>query len=257
MTKQAKVMSKADLHVHTIFSDGLMSPEVLVEYVAEKTPLRVLAVTDHDTIAGALVAQAFCRRFPNDFGHLEIIVGEEVTSAEGDILALFIEKEVAPGQSAADTIQQIHERGGLAIAAHPCAFVMPGLGMEGMKGVGRKLATLPLDAVETRNATPTEFFSNPMTAFLNWTGPRHASTGGSDTHYLPTVGHTFTTFPGTTAADLRRAIETKQTRAGGSVYSPFLILHVLRDLLSRRLPVHNMTPERAANWPLASGFGGG
>lgn len=208
--------SKADLHIHTIFSDGLMTPEVLIEHVATKTDLRVIAITDYDTIAGGLIAQAFCERFLKDFGHLQVIVGEEVTSAEGDILALFIDRDILPGLSAAETIQQIHAAGGLAIAAHPYATLLGWLGMDGMSGVGRKLRTLPLDAVETRNATPTELFTNLLTAIVNRRGPAHTVTGGSDTHYLPTVGSTYTLFAGSTAEDLRRAIEQKQTMAGGA-----------------------------------------
>jgi hypothetical protein len=249
--KQQGSHGKADLHIHTIFSDGLMTPEVLVEYVVAKTDLSVIAITDHDTIAGALVAQAFCQRFHQDFGQLEIIVGQEVTSADGDILALFINQEIDPGLSAAETIDAIHAAGGLAIAAHPCAVMTSWLGMDGMKGVGRKMHTLPLDAVETRNATPTEFATNLITANMNQRGPRHAVTGGSDTHYLTTVGSTFTRFPGHTAADLRKAIEQKQTQAGGHVYSPFLIFKVIHDLLSRRLPIRHMASEHAAEWPLA------
>lgn len=242
---------KADIHMHTIFSDGLMTPEALIEFVAEKTDLSVIAVTDHDTIAGALVAQAYRNRFADDFAHLEVIIGEEVTSRDGDILALFVEEEIPPGLSAAETIERIHDIGGLAIAAHPFAHLLPFVGIEGMKGAGRKIRSLPFDGVETRNATPTEFFSNPLTGAVNRLGKRHARTGGSDGHYLPTVGTAYTVFPGSTADDLRKAIERRETRAGGRVYSPFLIFAVLRDLLSRRIPVREMDVRRASAWPLA------
>lgn len=221
----------------------------MVEYVAEKTDLRVIAVTDHDTLAGARVAQAYCRHFPDDFGHLEVIIGSEITSADGDILALFIEQDIPRGLSAAETVEHIHAQGGLAVAAHPYAAVFPLLGMEGMQGVKGLIRQLPFDGVEVRNATPTEFLTNPLTAWKK-RAIKSASTGGSDTHYLPTVGSTYTWFPGETAADLRHAIETQQTRAGGHVYSPFYIVSVLRDLMSRHLPVRDVNKVRGSQWPL-------
>lgn len=245
--------SKADIHIHTTYSDGLMTPEALVEYVAEHTDLRVIAVTDHDNLEGALVAKAYRDRFASDFPNLEVIPGMEVTSADGDILALFIDNEIPADLSAEETVRRIHAQGGLAIAAHPCSFVLPKFGDGGMRGAGRQIQNVEFDAVETRNATPTEFFGNPLTAWLNWRGQNLPTTGGSDTHYLTTVGSTYTVFPGTTAADLRHAIETKQVRAGGFIYSPLLIVNVLIDKYLRRLPVQDLPMKRAAHWSVESG----
>lgn len=242
--------SKADIHIHTTCSDGLMSPEALVEYVATKTDLRVIAVTDHDTIVGACRAKACADYFRRDFQQLEVIIGAEITSADCDILALFIEQDIPSGLSAAETIARIHEQNGIAIAAHPCAFVMPLLGIGGMRGAGRRIQSQPFDAVETRNATPTEFFGNWLTAWHNRRGQQLTTTGGSDTHYLPTVGSTYTWFPGQTAADLRLALENKTARAGGRVYSPLLIFNVLYDTLKKRLPMHTLPRE---SWPMTGG----
>ena len=67
------VWSKADLHVHSTHSDGHASVGEVLEYAARKTDLRVVAITDHDTIEGALQAQALA----GEYG-LEVVVGEEV-----------------------------------------------------------------------------------------------------------------------------------------------------------------------------------
>src|SRR5262249_16827629 len=136
---------KADIHIHTIFSDGLMSPEALVEFAATQTDLRVIAVTDHDTMAGGLVARAYRHYFPNDFGHLDVIVGPEITSRDGDILALFINEDIPPKLSAAETVERIHAQGGLAVAAHPYAFAFSLIGKEGMQGVKGLIRTVPFD----------------------------------------------------------------------------------------------------------------
>jgi len=240
---------KADIHIHTIFSDGLMSPEALIEFVLKETHLDVVAVTDHDTTAGARVAQAYVRHFESSFRSLEVIIGTEVTSADGDILALFVEDDLPAGKTAAETVALIHEQGGLAIAAHPFSHAPFLLRMDGMKGVQKLIASVPFDGVEVRNGTPTEWLSNRISYWQNRRGPARSETGGSDGHYLPSVGKAYTRFPGKTADDLRRAIESGTTAAGGRVYSPFLITRLLRELVSRQLPAHRLPSERAS-WPL-------
>lgn len=242
---------KADIHIHTIFSDGLMSPEALVEYTVFHTDLNVIAVTDHDTICGALVAQAYARRFQDTFRPFEVVVGTEVTSANGDILALFVSQDIPSNRSALETVDRIHDQGGLAIAAHPFSHAPLLLHMKGMKGVQRLIETVPFDGVEVRNGTPTELISNYLTAWNNRRGHRCSETGGSDTHYLPTVGSTFTRFRGTTADDLRLALKAGQTEAGGIVYSPFYIFNIIHDLISKQLPAQILPDERLRDWPLA------
>lgn len=242
---------KADIHIHTIFSDGLMSPEALVEFVLFETELDVIAVTDHDTIAGARVAQAYVNYFQAEFRPLDVVIGAEVTSADGDILALFIEDDIPSGKTATETVDLIHAQGGLAIAAHPFSHSPFLLRIDGMKGVQRLIETVPFDGVEVRNATPTEWVSNRIASWHNRRGTCRPETGGSDGHYLPTVGRAYTQFQGHTAQDLRQSILSGQTSAGGRIYSPFLIVRLLRDLLSRRIPVHQL-PDGRRTWPLMS-----
>src|SRR5215831_14999832 len=110
--------SLADLHMHTTCSDGRATPEQLAVHLA-RGPLAVAAVTDHDTIEGALrVEEALAGAGP------EIVVGSEVSSADGHVLALFIDRDVPAGHSAEWTIAAIHDQGGLAIAAHPYSVVL-------------------------------------------------------------------------------------------------------------------------------------
>src|SRR5262245_53031652 len=95
--------SKADIHIHTTYSDGSASVREVIEHVAQATDMRLIAITDHDTINGALLA----RQIASEFG-IEVIVGEEVSTAEGHLLALFIERWLPPGRPAAETIAAIH-----------------------------------------------------------------------------------------------------------------------------------------------------
>src|SRR5439155_165297 len=74
-----------------------------------------IAVTDHDTLEGALRATERAAKT----GGVEVVIGEEVSSRDGHILGLFLEGRVRPGMSAAATLHAIHDQGGLAIAPPP------------------------------------------------------------------------------------------------------------------------------------------
>lgn len=223
--------SKADIHIHTNFSDGLNEPEAVINYVLTQTDLRVIAITDHNTIDGARVAYDYWHAHRHDFRQLDIIKGVEVSSAQGHILALFIEEEIPMNMSAAETVRAIHEQGGLAVAAHPFTHLLP---FTDFHGIGRLIGTLPLDGVEARSSVPTEIYANVLTAWYNRRHARHATLGSSDAHYLTMVGKTFTLFPGETAADFRRAVERKQVHAGGRVNGPMAVLQVMLHLIRQR-----------------------
>jgi predicted metal-dependent phosphoesterase TrpH len=102
-----------DLHCHTSASfDSLASPESVAKAAATRG-LTHLAITDHDRIEGALRAR--------DASHpdLTIIIGEEIKTADGDLIALFLEHAIAPGQPARDTIDEVRAQGGLVGIPHP------------------------------------------------------------------------------------------------------------------------------------------
>lgn len=227
--------SKADIHIHTTYSDGLHEPEDIVNYVVAHTDLSVIAITDHNTIDGARAACAYWQKHRAEFSGLEIIKGVEVSSANGHILGLFVEADIPRNMSPADTVAAIHEQGGLAIAAHPFTHLLP---FTDFHGVGRRIAHLPLDGVEVRSSIPTEIYANVITAVYNRRHGQHAPLGGSDAHYLTMIGKTYTLFPGQTAQDFRRAVENKQVKAGGRVNGPVAIWQVMNHLVQRQqLPV--------------------
>lgn len=229
------MQSKADIHIHTTYSDGKESPEALIDYVAATTDLAVIAVTDHDTAEGGLAAQAYARRrrLP-----LDVIVGQEVTTDEGDIVGLFVRKTLPAYHSARAAVQAIHAQGGLAIAVHPfCAWSSMGK----MDGVGWRFTDLDLDGVEVRNGFPTNWLSNRLALWVNRRGPRLGELGGSDSHVPHTVGQAFTWFPGSSAADLRRAVLLRRTRAGGPLWTPFSLAAAAPLLLQKGLPSYEPT----------------
>src|SRR5690349_845923 len=96
-----------DLHCHTNASfDSLSDPRSVVK-AAAKQGLTHLAITDHDRIDGALRARDAAP------AELQIIVGEEVRTADGDLIALFLEQAVAPHRPARETIDAVRAQGGL------------------------------------------------------------------------------------------------------------------------------------------------
>jgi predicted metal-dependent phosphoesterase TrpH len=102
-----------DLHCHTSASfDCLASPESQVR-AAAKRGLTHLAITDHDRIEGALRARDAAPE------GLTVIVGEEVKTADGDLIALFLERVVTPGRPARETVEEIRAQGGLVGIPHP------------------------------------------------------------------------------------------------------------------------------------------
>jgi len=106
---------KGDFHMHTSFSgDCATSPEVVVKRCLE-SGLDCIAVTDHNSIRGALEVRKLAASHP-DF---TVIVGEEVKSSQGDIIGLFLEEEVPKGLSPLETVRRIKDQGGLVVVPHP------------------------------------------------------------------------------------------------------------------------------------------
>jgi hypothetical protein len=207
------IWGRADLHMHTNASDGWPSPAQLVEHAMRRSGLDAIAVTDHDTIEGALRAAEYAAKRTR----LHVIVGEEVSSRDGHIVGLFLEKRVKPGMSAAATIHAIHDQDGLAVAAHPFWRTQRRVRSGPVHGVGWLAAELDFDAIEVENSTPGFYVFNQLAHRLNL-GLGSAELGGSDAHIVDAVGRAYTEFPGQTPAALRGAIERAETRAGRRRY---------------------------------------
>lgn len=202
-------MGFADLHIHSIYSyDGICQIETILDFAANETQLDVLAITDHDVVEGSLRAAELAPAYG-----LEAVPAVEVTAREGHILGLFVHKDIPRGLSALETVLRIGEQGGLAVAAHPMARGVHGLSAAALRNlVADPDARRVLVGLEAINAGLVLQGSNlktgPLADELNL-----AQTGGSDSHVLFTVGQGITTFPGRTAADLRRALLERTTQA--------------------------------------------
>lgn len=103
-----------NLHCHTTYSDGRNSYQEMIDE-AKNLGFSFIAITDHDTIGQDTMA--FC---PEE-KEILCIIGEEVSTTEGHMLAIGIKEVVPQGLTPEETIKRIHEQNGLAIPAHPAA----------------------------------------------------------------------------------------------------------------------------------------
>lgn len=207
---------KADVHVHTKYSgftkyslaqfpESIAEPDMVVK-AAIRRGIDVLCITDHNSIAGALKAQKYAAGLPG----IEIVIGEEVSTAEGEMIGIFLQERIDPGLGAEETAERIHDQGGIAIAPHPFSPHCPCL--------GHKVQYLDLDGIEVFNAIHRDPYSNRLALRKSVTNGK-ASTGGSDAHSVEMVGNAYTTFYGSSADDLRTSILRKNTFFGGEVTS--------------------------------------
>ncbi len=205
---------RADLHIHTLASDGISGVVEILDHVEARTPLDVIAITDHERIDAALAARSIAR----DRGlRFEVVVGEEVTTHGGHLLALFIEEPIKPLRSLRETIARVHDQGGLAIPAHP--LVPYPLCAQGFV-LRRLLADEPRyrpDAIEAFNPTT---LGRPWHGRVVRFADEHglARVGNSDAHSLEAIGIGYTTFAGHDGASLRTAIAAGATQHHGSFH---------------------------------------
>jgi predicted metal-dependent phosphoesterase TrpH len=102
-----------DLHCHTSASFDSLADPLAVVRAAAKRGLTHLAITDHDRVDAALRVRD---QAPPE---IEVIVGEEVKTVDGDLIAVFLDRLVPPGMSAPETIAAVREQGGLVGVPHP------------------------------------------------------------------------------------------------------------------------------------------
>lgn len=174
---------KLDLHNHTSHSlDGLMSPGELLA-VAKKRGLDFVAVTDHNTVTGALEAATIAESDPS---LPRVIPGIEVTTAAGEVIGLFVQEDVPAGLPLGDTVACIRAQGGLAYLPHPCDRLRRGA----VRRKERMSALREVDLVETVNGRSLTKFAAVKAAKLARRAGKPAA-AGSDAHRPAEVGQAY------------------------------------------------------------------
>jgi predicted metal-dependent phosphoesterase TrpH len=203
---------RADLHTHTKYSgfttlfnipfpESIASPGDVVDQAVRKG-MDVICITDHDTMVGSIKAVKYARENRLD---IDVVLGEEITSEDGEILAWFIGKPIAPGLPAEETVEAIHDQGGLAVAPHPFSYHCPSL--------EDKIHGQALDGIEVLNAGHRDGYINRI-ASVN--AGRLARTGGSDAHTARVVGTAYTRFEGRSKEDFYKALKRRETVPDGT-----------------------------------------
>jgi predicted metal-dependent phosphoesterase TrpH len=180
---------KIDLHVHTCYSpDSVITLREVIAY-SKKRGLDGVAITDHNTVKGALKLKT---------RDIIIIHGIEVSTLNGHILGLNVTTPIPPKLGIKETIHLIHEAGGIAVAPHPTTFYK--------SPPSRRISSY--DAVEVMNASsiPFPFFTSLSKRFAD--GLDLPKTGGSDSHYAPEIGVAYTVIDANSDVDeIVRAIK--------------------------------------------------
>lgn len=169
---------KADFHTHSIMSPDGGLTKVHYQRMLTRRGLDVVAVTDHNTID-------FAVRLHKELGE-QIIVGEEITTREGEIIGLYLQTAVPPHLSAKETVDRIHAQGGLVYIPHPFETVRKGLPIEVLDSIAEQV-----DIIEAYNGRAV--FQNRSRRALAWAKMHDAPVAASsDAHGPAGWGSTYT-----------------------------------------------------------------
>jgi predicted metal-dependent phosphoesterase TrpH len=235
-TESVPVLGKADLHIHSAAGDALPTPLEILDYVEEHTDLDLIAITDHDDVSGALEARELAERSRYRF---EVIVGTEVTTLAGHLLALFVEERLPMFQSLEKTIEAVHRQGGLCVVPHPMSWLTFSVGEGLLRRHGRHQSReLCFDGLEGFNPSVAGWVCHKRVRDLNQSLLGLPELGGSDAHQLVQIGTAYTLFNGRDARDFRRSLKAHETVACGAFWSASFHLHGAAEQSWKSMVVH-------------------
>jgi len=213
MRVQPNELGVADLHTHSRASDGIGTLDTMLEYAEQIVHLDVMCITDHDNLSSSLYA----RDLSSKRGYkCDIVPGMEITTLNGHLIAIFIEEPVKSMRSLQSTIEAVHKLDGICIIPHPYSRLTYSVGESDLQRLYKQgiKEALP-DAIESRNPTPAgQAVRKHPKRLLSWGNKGIAEVGGSDAHFVQTIGDAFTLFQGKTAVELKKAIQSSHTIPG-------------------------------------------
>jgi len=185
---------QADFHIHSKYSyDSLLSPRLIIR-MAKKRGLSAIAVTDHNTITGALETEREASSSQNPL----VVPGVEMGTNIGDIIGLFVREKIV-SQDFTGVVDDIKERGGLVILPHPFRH---------HKGITKQMLD-SIDVIEVLNGRSSNIQnsrSREIAVFL-----RKPMIGGSDAHFAFEIGRVRTIMSDASDLDdLRKSIVSSE-----------------------------------------------
>jgi hypothetical protein len=218
-------MKKYDLHIHTAYSSCSLNSPTTILKLAKKNKLDGIAITDHNIIKGALKTKKL-----NKNKDLDIIIGEEISTNCGDLIALYVQEEIKK-KNLFEVIDIAKQQDAILIIPHPfravpkMKFKYP---LEKLQG--------KVDAIETFNSRNFFFSNNKAKKAVE--NLKFAKVGSSDAHIPFDIGKAYTTFQG----DLRKAIKSMKTKPIGTTIN--MPLSAITSSFSRRV----LTPLGIKKW---------
>jgi predicted metal-dependent phosphoesterase TrpH len=174
---------KTDLHVHTCHSkDSTSSPDKIVQHCLE-TGINCLAITDHDTISGALEIERIAP--------FKVIVGEEVMTTSGEIIGLFLTEEIPRHLPPEETVSRIKAQGGLVCIPHPFDRFRP---HSRLRRKALERIKPDIDLIEVFNSR-TYLLRDSIRASSYAQSNGLPGTAGSDAHVIQEIGRAYTEIP--------------------------------------------------------------
>jgi len=211
-----------DSHIHTIYSgDATGTPREIIKR-ARSIGLDAIAISDHNTMKGSLIAQEEVK----DFKDILIIPAMEITTNKGHIVALGINEEIKKGLSPEETVDLIHDMDGIAIVPHPFVRYRDGL--------FAKIKHMHVDAIETMN-------SRYIFGYSNWRAKKLSieknipEIGASDSHFVGAVGSCVTDVDADFSIEsiLKAIKDGKTTAYGDRTPLPLILKEVINKKIKR------------------------
>jgi predicted metal-dependent phosphoesterase TrpH len=215
------------MHTHCEASPDSRTPVAEQARGVLAARIDIVCATDHNTIDGALRLREIADGF-------RVVIGEEVSSRDGEIIGLFLERAIPRDLSGEETIARIHDQGGLAVVPHPFSinrrYHMPRASLDRLRS--------HIDALEIFNAREAIFLNNRSAAAY---AKAHdiVGTAGSDAHRVSELGRAFVEMPdfagrGDFLTSLKQGVAQGRLSGGGvHVYTRY---DRFRKWLGRKTP---------------------
>jgi predicted metal-dependent phosphoesterase TrpH len=208
------VVGSIDIHVHPA-GDPLRAPAPLAEWVDSlaATTLDLVVITDHNAISTLDRLRGML-----DGRGPELVRGEEITTREGHLLGLGIDRLVPAHLALRDAIAAIHDAGGLAIVAHPLLPTRISVSSRALRALAEADLRHPPDGVESFNPRGASYPLQERRARTHAAQLGLSIVGGSDAHVPGDLALGRTLFSGRSFVEFRRGVALGETSPEGEIY---------------------------------------
>ncbi|HEX2036070.1 MAG TPA: PHP domain-containing protein [Chloroflexota bacterium] len=213
-------MYRIDFHSHTGHSHDCLMPAAALLDMAVRRGLAAIAVTDHNSLGGAEQARSLVARNPERYAGLHVYVGEEVKTAEGELIGLFLHEPIPRGLTPEETIERIRAQGGLVLVPHP----FDRLRRSRISAAALERVVSQVDAIEAFNAR-TSLPADNQRALDYALQHGLPVVAGSDAHVPWEVGNAYLEVDAPPATDAQAMLaQLRSGRIGGRLSLPLVHL---------------------------------